>query len=91
MGIFPKRNVPSRIPLSIKGAKIAVFIYPLPTGRDEIRISLRSRSGAAITARQIAEHFGGAGHEHSAGAVYVGTVDACKMAVKSFLEKEIHP
>ena len=79
------------IPLSIKGTKIAVFIYPLPTGMDEIRISLRSRQGAAITARRIAEHFNGAGHEHSAGAVYNGTVLDCKMAVKSFLEKEIQP
>ncbi len=75
------------IPLSIRGAKIAVFIYPLPAGGDEIRISLRSRQGAPVTARQIAEHFGGAGHEHSAGAVFVGTVEACKKAVRSFIEK----
>lgn len=76
------------IPLSVKGSKLAIFIYPLPGRKNETRISLRSRQGAQMTARQIAEHFGGAGHEHSAGALYFGTVFACKKAVRSFIENK---
>jgi nanoRNase/pAp phosphatase (c-di-AMP/oligoRNAs hydrolase) len=57
------------IPLSIKGPVITAFVYPLNTdmNNDEIRLSLRSKDGAPITAQSIAEYFGGAGHKDSAG------------------------
>ena len=76
-------NFPN-IPLSIKGSKIAVFIYPLMV-RNEVRISFRSREGCPVSAKKIAEHFGGSGHEHSAGAVFYGSVNGAKEAVRSFL------
>ena len=79
------------IPLNIKGPVITAFVYPLNTdiNNDEIRLSLRSKEGAPICARSIAEHFGGAGHEDSAGAVYHGTVDEAKTALKNYLEQSL--
>ena len=81
----------SNIPLNIKGPSLAAFIYPLRAddGNNEIRLSLRSKGNAPLTAKSIAEHFGGAGHEDSAGAVYNGTVEEAKAALKEYLEKQL--
>lgn len=75
------------IPRSIAGAKLSFYFYPFPVDHPTgARISVRSREGTPVTARKIAEHFGGAGHEHSAGAVYSGTVHEAAVAVKAYLE-----
>lgn len=79
------------IPLNIKGPVITAFVYPLSTdcSNDDIRLSLRSKANSPVTARSIAEHFGGAGHEDSAGALYHGTVDEARQALKNYLEHSL--
>ena len=62
------------IPFYIQGVKIAAFIY-LPPDSGKVRVSLRSRDGAPVTAKQIAEYFGGSGHEDSAGAAVQDSVE----------------
>ena len=75
------------IPRSIAGAKLSFYFYPFPVDQPiGARISVRSREDSPVTARMVAEHFGGAGHEHSAGAVYPGSVAATIAAVREYLE-----
>ena len=61
------------IPFGIQGVKVAALIY-LPPDSSKIRISLRSRLSELPSAKTIAEHFGGSGHEDSAGAAVEGSV-----------------
>ena len=77
--------------MNIRGPVVTAFVYPLNTKNDnnEIRLSLRSKENAPITARSIAEYFGGAGHENSAGAVYNGTVDEAKAVLRRYLEQKL--
>ncbi len=75
------------IPRAIEGTKVSLYFYPFPVDHPTgARISARSREGSPVTARDIAEHFGGAGHLHSAGAVYPGSVHEAAAAVRSYLE-----
>lgn len=74
------------IPLMVKGHKIALFVYPLiPSENQEIRISIRSKSDSPISAKKIATHFGGAGHEDSAGATYIGSVEKAKSLLRQYI------
>ena len=76
------------IPFYIQGVKIAAFIY-LPPDSGKVRVSLRSREGAPVTAKQIAEYFGGSGHEDSAGAAVLDTVEnVCKAFVEYMKQYE---
>ena len=78
------------IPRSIAGAKLSFYFYPFPVDQPiGARISVRSREDSPVTARMVAEHFGGAGHEHSAGAVYPGDVHAAAAAVRDYLEQKL--
>ena len=79
------------IPRSIAGTKLSFYFYPFPVDRPTgARISARSRVDAPVTARTVAEHFGGAGHEHSAGAVYPGNVHEAAEAVRKYLESVLN-
>lgn len=51
--------------LSVAGVELGVLISNMP-GKNEIRISLRSKGN--ISVRDIAASFGGGGHFHAAGA-----------------------
>lgn len=74
------------IPFYIQGVKIAAFIY-LPPDSGKVRVSLRSREGAPVTAKQIAEHFGGSGHEDSAGAAVQDTVENVRKAFVEYMKQ----
>lgn len=76
------------IPNSLDGVQLSVYFYPYPvTDRNHTRVSVRSSPGSPVTAKTIAEHFGGGGHEHSAAATPELTVADAKLAVKKFLER----
>lgn len=75
------------IPRGIKGSSVAIFFYPYPETKPEVtKVSIRSREGAPMTAREIASHFGGAGHVDSAGAKFRGSVDEALKAVHEYVE-----
>lgn len=78
------------IPRGVKGASIALYFYPYPETKPEItKVSIRSREGAPLSARDIAVHFGGAGHADSAGVKFNGTVAEAVGAVRAYLETQI--
>ena len=75
------------IPRGIKGTSVALYFYPYPETKPEVtKVSIRSREGAPLSAREIAAHFGGAGHADSAGAKFPGTVDEAVKSFRAFLE-----
>lgn len=74
------------IPFGIQGVKVAALIY-LPPDSAKVRISLRSRSSSLPCAKTVAEHFGGSGHEDSAGAAVNGTVIDICAEFCSYMEK----
>ena len=74
------------IPLMIKGPTIAILIYPIMEEENTIRFSLRSKQGAKISAQEIAQHFGGAGHEDAAAAFFHGGAEEAKATLKRYLE-----
>lgn len=74
------------IPNSLEGVQLAVFFYPFPvTDPGHTRISARSRPGSPVTAKDLATHFGGGGHEHSAAATPALSIADTKKAVKEWL------
>lgn len=74
------------IPNCLEGVQLAVFFYPFPvTDPGHTRISARSRPGSPVTAKDLATHFGGGGHEHSAAATPALSIDDTKRAVKEWL------
>lgn len=74
------------IPNSLDGVQLAVFFYPFPvTDPGHTRISARSRPGSPVTAKTLAAHFGGGGHEHSAAATPALSIDDTKTAVREYL------
>ena len=74
------------IPFGIQGVKVAALIY-LPPDSDKVRVSLRSRPGPLPCAKAIAEHFGGSGHEDSAGAAVADSVANVCADFSSYMEK----
>ena len=74
------------IPNSLEGVQLAIFFYPFPvTDSDHTRISARSRPDSPITAKMLAAHFGGGGHEHSAAATPALSITETKRAVRDWL------
>jgi len=74
------------IPNSLEGVQLAVYFYPFPVSDPgHTRISARSRPGSPVTAKDLAAHFGGGGHEHSAAATPALSVAETKRAVKEWL------
>jgi bifunctional oligoribonuclease and PAP phosphatase NrnA len=56
--------------IAVEGVEAAFFLRELPEGR--VRVSLRSKGAVNVAA--IAEHFGGGGHESSAGCTLDGPI-----------------
>lgn len=74
------------IPNSLDGVQLAAYFYPFPVDDPgHTRISARSRPGSPVTAKTLAAHFGGGGHEHSAAATPSLSVAETKKAVKDWL------
>lgn len=74
------------IPNSLDGVQLAVFFYPFPvTDAGHTRISARSRPDSPVTAKMLAAHFGGGGHEHSAAATPALSIEETKQAVRDWL------
>ena len=78
------------IPRGIKGASVALYFYPYPETQPEItKVSVRSREGSSLSAREIAVRFGGNGHRDSAGVKFRGTVDEAVKAFREFFESTL--
>ena len=74
------------IPNSLEGVQLAVYFYPFPVDDPgHTRISARSRPGSPVTAKTLAAHFGGGGHEHSAAATPALSIAETKRAVQDWL------
>ena len=74
------------IPNALEGVQLAIFFYPFPvTDPGHTRISARSRPGSPLTAKDLATHFGGGGHEHSAAATTALSIAETKRAVREWL------
>ena len=74
------------IPNSLEGVQLAIFFYPFPvTDPSHTRISARSRPGSPVTAKDLATHFGGGGHEHSAAATPALSISETKQAAREWL------
>ncbi len=74
------------IPNSLEGVQLAIFFYPFPvTDAGHTRISARSRPGSPVTAKALATHFGGGGHEHSAAATPSLSIEETRQAVQDWL------
>ncbi|MBR4171325.1 MAG: DHH family phosphoesterase [Kiritimatiellae bacterium] len=74
------------IPNSLEGVQLAVFFYPFPiSDSGHTRISARSHADSPITAKMLAAHFGGGGHEHSAAATPALSIAETKRAVQDWL------
>jgi phosphoesterase RecJ-like protein len=58
--------------IGIAGVKVAVFLREMADRR--IRVSLRSKSTVRVT--QVAEQFGGGGHENASGCTLDGPIEA---------------
>lgn len=56
--------------IGIAGVEVAVFLRELPNHR--VRLSLRSKGRSRINVAQIAETFGGGGHENASGCTLDG-------------------
>jgi phosphoesterase RecJ-like protein len=60
--------------LSIRGVEIAAMLSEAPQGK--IRVSLRSKNYVNVS--EIAQHFGGGGHEKAAGFRMSGTLESVR-------------
>jgi bifunctional oligoribonuclease and PAP phosphatase NrnA len=60
--------------LAVEGVEAALFLRELPEGG--VRVSLRSKGAVNVAA--VAEHFGGGGHESSAGCTLPGTISRAR-------------
>jgi bifunctional oligoribonuclease and PAP phosphatase NrnA len=69
--------------LAISGVELAAFFRELPDGR--FRVSLRSKG--SINVADVAEQFGGGGHECAAGLAITGPLDEARDTV---LERLLH-
>jgi phosphoesterase RecJ-like protein len=67
--------------LSIGGIEVAVFFRELPDGR--VRVSVRSKG--AVNVAQVAQMFGGGGHECASGFATQGPVSAAAERVLALL------
>ena len=72
----------ANIPRSVRGTRIAVFLYRLP-GDPKTHASIRARE--PFSALPLASAFGGGGHAFAAGATLDLPLGEAKEAIRSFL------
>jgi phosphoesterase RecJ-like protein len=70
---------------SIRGVEIVLFFKEM--GKDTFRVSLRSKGKA--NSAQVAEHFGGGGHQHAAGFTVSGSYEELSRDIPQTVEKLI--
>lgn len=70
---------------SIRGVEIVLFFKEME--KDTYRVSLRSKGSA--NSAQVAEHFGGGGHQHAAGFTVKGNYDELLKSIPQTVEKLI--
>ncbi len=72
--------------VGIEGVLIAMQLKP---GRNAGEWKLSLRSKAAVKIGHVAQHFGGGGHEHAAGATLTGDKDQLAAQVLAMLEQAL--
>ena len=73
--------------IGISGVEVAVFLREMPDGR--VRVSLRSKSNVRVA--QVAEQFGGGGHENASGCTLDGPLDSAMERVLAELRRHLDP
>src|SRR5579864_2699851 len=71
--------------LGIAGVEVAAFFRE--TGPDRVRVSVRSKG--AVNVAQIAEKFGGGGHECASGFSIAGPLAAAEQVVLNELRRKL--
>lgn len=71
--------------IGISGVDVAVFLRELADGR--VRMSLRSKNSVQVA--EVAERFGGGGHENASGCTLDGPLDAALSQILAELRREI--
>ena len=71
--------------LSIQDVEVAIFFREMPDGR--FRVSLRSKG--ALNVAEIAERFGGGGHECASGCSVDGPLSAAVSRVIGQLRRDV--
>lgn len=71
--------------IGISGVEVAVFLREMPDGR--VRVSLRSKSKVRVA--QVAEQFGGGGHENASGCTLDGPLDSAMERVLAELRHHL--
>jgi phosphoesterase RecJ-like protein len=69
------------LPLTVKGIQAVMFFKKI--GRDDWRISLRSKGNIDVNA--VAKQFGGGGHKNASGCSATGSLDG----LKALFEKRV--
>ncbi len=73
--------------IGISGVDVAVFLRELPDHR--VRMSLRSKSKVHVA--EVAERFGGGGHEHASGCTLEGPLYSAMDRILDELRRELRP
>ncbi|HVC91643.1 MAG TPA: bifunctional oligoribonuclease/PAP phosphatase NrnA [Acidobacteriaceae bacterium] len=71
--------------IGISGVEVAAFLREMPDGR--VRVSLRSKSKIRVT--QVAEQFGGGGHENASGCTLDGPLNSAMERVLGELRRHL--
>lgn len=69
--------------IGIGGVEVAVFLRELKDGR--VRLSLRSKG--SINVANVAENFGGGGHQHASGCTLDGPIPATTARILDYLRQ----
>lgn len=73
--------------ISISGVEVAVFLRELPDHR--VRMSLRSKG--AVHVAEVAEQFGGGGHQNASGCTLEGPMYSAMDRILAELRRHLHP
>jgi phosphoesterase RecJ-like protein len=73
--------------IGISGVDVAVFLRELPDHR--VRLSLRSKSKVHVA--EVAERFGGGGHEHASGCTLDGPLYSAMDRILDELRRHLRP
>lgn len=76
------------IPISLEGVEVGVLLRELGEP-NKIKVSLRSRDGVDVN--ELAQHFGGGGHERAAGFELQGSIQEVQARVVEEIEKILEP
>lgn len=71
--------------VGISGVEVAVFLREL----DDHRVRLSIRSKNAVNVAQIAERFGGGGHEHASGCTVAGPLPMATESILGVLRQQL--